>query len=355
MAILSPGLFPAEQSTNYFPPAPQTNQLRLNPNILQPLSGFASGNNVGEQFGNVNALLAGQQQKEAQQDTVNKTVQMLQAKSPELANAVAAGTMTPGDAYTAYVKQQQDAAKASRPEYGFLNINGRLVRTDKNSGDFSELGNYEQPEKPTDDQREYEMAKKQGFEGTFFDYMVKMKEAGRTKVDIDTGEKLPAGFRWKDTNKKELGVEPIPGGPGEQVPGELAARVGLAENFQRQLPNIQEKVKQGAVTGMFDRAWAGWVGTGEGAETYRQIQSGVDSLQRLLTGAGMNITEAQNYSQRYLPSYTDDAQTVISKLNQLSQELESAKSMAMRGRGGDQSQQNNATSVDDLVKKYGKP
>lgn len=189
--------------------------------------------------------------------------------------------------------------------------------------------------KLTDDMREYQMAVGQGFNGSFMDYQVKMKEAGRNQVNIDTGVKLPSGYRWVDPNKQELGVEPIPGGPGEQIPGELAARVGMADSFLGQLPDIKQKVATGQVTGPWDRSMA-VMGHGEQASVYRQIESGVDALMRLLTGAGMNQTEAAAYARRYLPTYADDTAAMGQKLDQLAQELTAAKNMAMRGRGGGQ-------------------
>lgn len=189
--------------------------------------------------------------------------------------------------------------------------------------------------KLTDDQREYQAAKDQGFTGTFMDFMVKMKEAGRNQVNIDTGTKLPSGFRWIDPAKQELGVEPIPGGPGEQIPGELAARVGMSESFAGQAPALRERLQSGEMTGPID-ALMGQFGMGERGETYRQLQSGTDALMRLLTGAGMNATEAKSYAERYLPTIKDTPESAVGKLDQLMRELEAAKGMAMRGRGGAQ-------------------
>jgi hypothetical protein len=40
-------------------------------------------------------------------------------------------------------------------------------------------------EKPTDEMREYDMARKQGFAGGFMDYKTKLKEAGASRVSID--------------------------------------------------------------------------------------------------------------------------------------------------------------------------
>lgn len=205
-----------------------------------------------------------------------------------------------------------------------------------------EIENLRNPkDKLTDDQREYQAAKEQGFDGTFMDYQVKMKEAGRSQINLDTGEKLPSGYRWIDPSDKTKGVQPIPGGPGEQIPGELAARVGMSESFAGQAPALRERLQSGEMTGPID-SLMGQFGMGERGETYRQLQSGTDALMRLLTGAGMNETEARAYSERYLPTMKDTPETAVGKLDQLMRELESAKGMAMRGRGGAGQPQQNA-------------
>jgi hypothetical protein len=201
-----------------------------------------------------------------------------------------------------------------------------------------EIENLRNPNaKPTDDQREYQAAKDQGFEGTFMDYQVKMKEAGRSQINLDTGEKLPSGYRWVNPEDKTKGVQPIPGGPGEQIPGELAARVGMSESFAGQAPGLRERLKSGEMTGPID-SLMGQFGMGERGETYRQLQSGTDALMRLLTGAGMNESEARAYAERYLPTMKDNPDSAVGKLDQLMRELEAAKGMAMRGRGGSQPQ-----------------
>lgn len=197
-----------------------------------------------------------------------------------------------------------------------------------------EISNLQNPQaKLTDDQREYQAARDQGFQGSFMDYMVKMKEAGRQQVNIDTGEKLPSGFRWINPDKRELGVEPIPGGPGEQISGELAARIGMADSFLGQAPALRDRLTSGDMTGPID-SLAAQFGYGHRGETYRQLQSGTDALMRLLTGAGMNETEARAYAERYLPTMKDSPESAAGKLDQLIRELEATKGVAMRGRGG---------------------
>lgn len=245
----------------------------------------------------------------------NQTVQFLKGKGmdEQSARLLASNPTALGD----YLKNMND------PMQGLQAEKARL-----------EIENLRNPTaKLTDDQREYQAAKDQGFEGTFMDYQVKMKEAGRSQINLDTGEKLPSGYRWVDPNDKTKGVQPIPGGPGEQIPGELAARVGMSESFAGQAPALRERLKSGDMTGPID-SLMGQFGMGERGETYRQLQSGTDALMRLLTGAGMNETEARAYAERYLPTMKDDPESAVGKLDQLMRELEAAKGMAMRGRGG---------------------
>lgn len=188
-------------------------------------------------------------------------------------------------------------------------------------------------EKPTDDMREYDIARQQGFNGTFMDFMVKMKEAGRNQVNIDTGSKLPTNYRWIDPQNQELGVEPIPGGPGEQMPAELAARIGLAKDALTRLDRVEEAAKGGGLTGVYD--WSmGQLGRGEQGELNRELAAGAEALTRMLTGAGMNVAEAQREASLYLARPLDDAPTLANKVAQLKRRLEATVEQASKGRGG---------------------
>lgn len=186
--------------------------------------------------------------------------------------------------------------------------------------------------KQTSDMQEYELAKTQGFKGTFFDYQVKMKEAGRSQVNVDTGAKLPAGYVWNDPNNQDAGVHPIAGGPATQIPSEAAGRIGLADTFLNNFDTIKQKVAEGGITGPVDAFRSRNQSSYPGAETFRQIQTGVDALQRMLTGAGMPASEASSYAFRYLPTYTDDASSMVTKLDRLKSELESIKGRVLQGR-----------------------
>lgn len=300
-------------------------------------TGWAAGSTPGESLAYGAKLVAANSQGRKGR---NETIDWLKGKGVDEATAKQLASNPP--ALNEYLKNMYEKNKP-------IEIGGRLV--DPNT--YQVIADFSDPNsKLTSDQREFQQAKADGFTGSFMDYQIKMKEAGRNQVNIDTGEKLPQGFRWKDPNKRELGVEPIPGGPATQIPGELAARVGMSESFQGDAPGLRDRLQSGDMTGPIDTTLAQW-GIGDRGQTYRQIQSGVDALTRLLTGAGMNIAEAKAYSERYLPGYRDTPGSAVQKLDQLSKELESAKSMAMRGRGGDLGGGQSATDIDSLLKKYG--
>ncbi len=246
----------------------------------------------------------------------NQTVQFLQGKGmdEQSARLLASNPTALGD----YLKNMNDPMQGLQAQKAQL-----------------EIENLRNPTaRLTDDQREYQAAKDQGFEGSFMDYQVKMKEAGRNQVNIDTGAKLPSGFRWLDPAKQELGVEPIPGGPGTQVPGELAARVGMGENFlKNDLPFLRQQENLESATGPIDRAMAA-VGYGKPAEIQRKFQSGVEVLSRLLSGAGMTQVEIDEKTARYMPTLADGPESLKTKLDQLEAEIRAAGDAAMRGRGG---------------------
>jgi hypothetical protein len=107
----------------------------------------------------------------------------------------------------------------------------------------------------------------------------------------------------------------------------------VTEEYLDNAPDINKDVEAGNITGPIDHLQAkfGW---GRKNEVYRQIQSGVDALRRSLTGAGMPVSEANNYVSRYEPALTDDAAKLASKQKQLQSELSRYQDLARQGRGG---------------------
>jgi hypothetical protein len=305
------------------------------------LSGWAMGRNAQDSLSKGGLMLAygGQERKAkgAKAAQKNATVNWLVAQGvgPNEAAYLASDPV----ALRAWHKEWKTGDKPEWKMDTIFNDQGREQRVmiDVKSGRWNPIGEAKAADPNsslTSDMKEFDYARQQGFKGSFMDYQIKMKEAGRNQVNIDTGVKLPAGYRWKDPNNQTAGVEPIPGGPATQMPAELGARIGVADNFLGQVPQIREALKRGDVTGPIDRFMAGNSGQSPQADVFRKIQSGVDALQRFLTGAGMPMSEAAAYASRYLPGYTDDSESAVKKLDQLEAELKSARARATQGRGG---------------------
>lgn len=152
--------------------------------------------------------------------------------------------------------------------------------------------------------------------------------------DIETPEGAPAGQRFQ-RNRTTGEVKAVGGSGGvtiQNMPAEVGARIGLADVFLTDYDDIYSKVASGANTGPIDYATSAVMGRGEAGETYRKIQSGVDALRRGLTGAGMAMSEAAEYANRYLPTIRDDAASAASKLEGLKNDLMGVRSGATIGR-----------------------
>lgn len=267
----------------------------LDPAVALPMAAQLMGNQGN--WGNfANAASVGGQQF-AQTANKNRTMDYFRQNAPEFAAMIDAG-MPMREAWGAYTQQR-----------------------------------FAQPaDNLTDDMREFQLAKEQGFEGGFMDYQVAMKEAGRNQVNIDTGVKLSPGYKWVDPNNQDLGMVPIEGGPATQMPSELAARIGLAQDAIKRLDGVEEAAASGELTGPVD--WAmGQAGRGQAGVLNRELAAGAEALTRMLTGAGMNIAEAKREANLYLPQPWDDASTLASKVQQLKRRLAATVEMAGRGRG----------------------
>lgn len=316
---VSPGVRDPMTTASVAPQAaPQQRQPFLSDDRRAQLNDFFTGLAMGgtpqESFAYGAKLVSANQ---GNRKNVNETVKWLQSKGMDEQQAKMLASSPPAlNEYLKNLSEGSDPMKALQLEKARL-----------------EVENLRDPEHGLSaDERAYRQDVAEGFKGTRMEWAIKMKEAGRQQVNIDTGEKLPSGFRWKDPNKRELGVEPIPGGPATQIPGELAARVGLSGDFLDQAPKLRERIAAGDVTGLIDVNRA-QQGIGEQGEIYRQLQSGTDALMRLLTGAGMNETEARQYAERYLPTWRDTSESAATKLDNLVRELGATRDTAMRGRG----------------------
>ncbi|MDX3976995.1 hypothetical protein [Shinella sp.] len=303
----------------------------LDPDLLLSISGsLITGRTPQEQLGGALSGFA-DYRKETRQK--NRTLEMLGKDSPQLVQAIEAGILTPGDAFSLHYKEAQEAKKAQRPSRKFQTLaDGSYGWSDETAGTWTPLGTATKVESQPALVQEFKFAKDNGYTGSFNDY-AQSKRAGGSGSGGDVGYKVPPGYRLKDPANPGLGVDPIPGGPAEEIPGELAARLGMAKSFLEKAPTLRQKLANGDVTGPWDQRFA-QNGVGPRGQVFQELESGVDVLMRLMTGAGMNQTEAEAYARRYLPGAADTAETAVQKLDRLTEELQATASEAGKGRGG---------------------
>lgn len=152
----------------------------------------------------------------------------------------------------------------------------------------------------------------------------------------------PSGYRWSSDGN----LEPIQGGPADPklkgqkttrlspMPAELAARIGLAKDFGAQVPGLKEVISGGLFGEPtdFQKRADMLLQRGEAGRVYREIRAGSEAITRMLTGAGMNMAEAQNEANMYLPGQFDTTETILNKIDQLNRRLNQMVGEASAGR-----------------------
>ncbi|KQV39181.1 MULTISPECIES: hypothetical protein [unclassified Rhizobium] len=306
--------------------------------LLQASAGLLGGSNPQEQ-------MAGMVQGVAAAKRKNRTVEYLRKSEPELAQAIENGDLSGADAYRIYLGKKMEAESPGKLSFETL-PDGSFGTFNDKSGQFNSLGTAPKPVTP--EKRSFQTLGN-GDYGFADPNTGSFTKLGSAPKPLD-GAKAPSGYRWADDSQTRL--EAIPGGPGTQVPGELAARIGMAENWlTNDLPTIRKGVTDGDSTGWYDRAQASY-GVGKPGELERKFQSGVEVLSRLLSGAGMTQVEIDEKAARYMPSKFDTPDSLQTKINQLEAEIRAAGNAAMRGRGS-LPPSAGGNDLDALVNKYG--
>lgn len=153
-------------------------QQLLSPEVAMPMAAALMGNqgnaaNFGNAFGAYG-------QASAQMAGKNKTLDYFRQNAPEFAAMVEAG-MPVNEAWGTYTKQR-----------------------------------YAQGPKPTSGMQEYDLAREQGFDGSFLDYQTALKKAGAGSTNVTVGGgrfgTIPQGYELID-GPNGASLRPIPGGP----------------------------------------------------------------------------------------------------------------------------------------------
>lgn len=107
------------------------------------------------------------------------------------------------------------------------------------------------PPPPTDDMREYELAKSQGYKGTFQEYMTEMKKAGASNTTVTVGGDAPPN---DEALRKKLGEK-----EGEQWAAYMESGTTSAGTMQdmQMLDELIQMAPQGPVVGRLANAFTG--------------------------------------------------------------------------------------------------
>lgn len=140
------------------------------------------------------------------------------------------------------------------------------------------------------------------------------------KIDLNQGLdfKVPLGFKAvKDPETGKItGLEPVPGGPKDNLSGENAAKAQMLRTAQKAAEGIRKFVfdKEGEVnTGTLFAAAFNIPGT-DGRELRNKMEFGIQAITRSETGAAMPAEEVDNTRERFMPSMLDSKRTIELKL-----------------------------------------
>jgi hypothetical protein len=146
-----------------------------------------------------------------------------------------------------------------------------------------------------------------------------------------------SGFRWTEDGTRQ---EPIPGGPGEQIPADLAGRVALSQTAQPRLAGARDFYLNRMTVGESARHAIGGAMLAPG---YRQAQLvadlAIETAIRAASGANAPEAEVQRYINQFTPRVTDPMEVRRMKLDMLDDFLRNYQAAATRGRGGVQAPQ----------------
>jgi len=157
--------------------------------------------------------------------------------------------------------------------------------------------------KPTDDMREYEFAKQQGFGGSFVDFQLAQKKAGATSVNVGTGEPGDGELR-KSLDKSE--------GDLWSTYKQIGSVSGAAQQDFAVLDELIKVAPQGPITGRLAEAFPGVSSAGDA------FQSIVKRIAPTLRAPGSGATSDIEYDGmlRSLPALRNnpDANVLINQI-----------------------------------------
>jgi hypothetical protein len=282
--------------------------MAINPGAINPgafnwqaLAGLASGNSVGEQFANVNNIMAAQQPLIQQKATENKTLAYLNQYHPEIAAQVQAGMPMQNALQMVAQAQQPRTAEFKQLDDGTYGS--------WDGSKFTKLGTAQKPADLPAIADEYNWIKQQGFTGTPQEYQV-----------------------WKANLNKQKGmvIESTPDGGFRMVQGDvdpnqmpkLTEAEGKNAGFLKRALSAEKELSalEAEGTSMWNKAagtlplGAGNYVVSEGAQKFNQAKRNfINAVLRRESGAVISPEEFENANQQYFPQPGDGDEVIAQK------------------------------------------
>jgi hypothetical protein len=306
-------------------------------------AGLTTGNSWQQQLGNANLgltqLTEAKKQKTQADLLKNQTYSALLNKAPELAQAIQIGAMTPTEAYVQYIKQQQEAAKAAKPNWQMQNIDGKLVRVDLNSGQQSLIGDYSDPQAKAPaaaKENQYWMTHPDEYTA-YQQRQIELQKAKNTPTELVRN--LEAAGLKQGTPEFQQALMQAMKKPGMSLETDAEGNIRFVQGDAQSMPKLT--VEQGKNAGFLLRAKSaedviskvGKEGTsvynktaqslplgvgnfavGEDAQKYEQAQRDfVNAVLRQESGAVISPEEFDNAKRQYFPQPGDGPQVIEQK------------------------------------------
>jgi hypothetical protein len=137
------------------------------------------------------------------------------------------------------------------------------------------------------------------------------------------GFKVPSGYRLRDPRNPSIGLEPIPGGPADEMSPGDAAKASLIQQGITDARDASKMILR--PDGSVDRVALTQMETGapftKGRSLYSLMYNSVEGKLRAESGAAVPEAEVKRIAKRFIPSLMDDDQTIRLKLQRLDEYL----------------------------------
>lgn len=265
------------------------------------------GQGIGTGFTNAASVLAEQREKAEAEKKLGLTYQALQKMDPEKAELFKAGVLTGPQAYNVLEQEKARREAASRPSYKWMNIDGKLVRIDENTGQQEQMADYSEPKQidPTSIQRDLQAAGLQPGTPEYKQAILEHYRKSGTIVDV-----APDGsVRFVQGN-----VDPAKMPKVTEAEGKNAGFLKRALTAEKELSALESEG-----TSLWNRAAdavpvLGNYAKSDEAQKFDQAQRNfINAVLRRESGAVISPEEFDNARKQYFPQPGDGPDVIAQK------------------------------------------